>query len=282
MPRHMLVPPLIVFHLAMPAPPMSPDPGSMVEAERAFARDAAEKGTRAAFLAHLGEGSIVFEPGPVDARATWEAHADNPGLLSWEPEHAEIAASGEMGWTTGPWEFRAGGAGDEPVGFGEYASVWRRDASGAWKFAVDIGIPHGPHGGPPAEPALAPIRPLPAISTTPADVLAAERAFVAAARVGIAPAYREHGAPGVLLLRAGAARAEGVDAAAALAARQPLAWEPAEAFVSAAGDLGYVYGVALLAGAEDSAGYLRVWRRRPGEGWEIALDVATASPAEAP
>lgn len=281
MTRHVLVPPLLVFHLAMPAPQMSPDPGSLVEAERAFARDAAEKGMRAAFLAHLGEGSVVFEPGPVDARATWEAHGSNPGLLSWDPEHAEIAASGEMGWTTGPWEFRPGGAADEPAAFGEYASVWRKEASGAWKFAVDVGIPHGPHDGPPAEPVLAPVRPAPNNAATPADVLAAERAFVAAARAGIAPAYREHGAAGMLLLRPGAARAEGA-AAAALAARQPLAWEPAEAFVSAAGDLGFVYGVAIPAGAEDSAGYLRVWRRRTGEGWEIALDVATGPPVEAP
>ena len=282
MARHILVPPLLAFHLAMPSPQMSPDPGALVEAERAFARDAAEDGMRAAFLAHLGEGSVVFEPGPVDARVTWEAHGNNPGLLSWEPEHAEIAASGEMGWTTGPWEFRPSGAADEPVAFGEYASVWQRDASGAWKFAVDIGIPHGPHAGPPAEPALAPVRPAPAIATTPADVLDAERAFVAVAREGVARAYREHGAAGILLLRAGAARAEGVDAAAALAARHALAWEPAEAFVSEAGDLGYVYGAALPLGAEDSAGYLRVWRRRPDAGWEIALDVATAPAREAP
>jgi ketosteroid isomerase-like protein len=278
----MLVPPLLAFHLAMPSPQMPLDAGALVEAERAFARDAAEKGTRAAFLAHLGAGSVVFEPAPVDARATWEAREARPGLLSWEPEHAEIAASGEMGWTTGPWEFRPGGAADEPAAFGEYATVWRKSANGAWKWAADIGIGHGPHEGPPAEPALAPVRPGPLPASTPADVLAAERQFVDAARSGIGRAYREHGADGILLLREGAARAEGVDAAAALADRHPIAWEPGEAFVSQAGDLGYVYGVTRAAGGQDSAGYLRVWRRRPGDGWEVALDVATAPPLEGP
>jgi ketosteroid isomerase-like protein len=278
----MLVPPLLAFHLALPSQEMPPDPGALVEAERAFARDAAEKGTRAGFLAHLGAGSVVFEPGPIDARATWEAREARPGLLSWEPEHAEIAASGDLGWTAGPWEFRPGGAADEPVAFGEYATVWRKSAGGAWKWAADIGIGHAPHDGPPAPPVLAPVRPAPLPASTPADVLAAERTFIDAARSGIGRAYREHGAGGILLLREGGARAEGVAAAAAQAERHPIAWEPAEAFVSEAGDLGYVYGVARMAGGRDSAGYLRVWRRRPGGGWEIALDVATTPSREGP
>lgn len=106
----------------------------------------------------------------------------------------------------------------------------------------------------------------------------AERGFVAAAGAGIEAAYRERASGRLLLLREGSARAEGVDAAAELAARHPVAWEPAEAFVSEAGDLAWVYGLALLAGEQDSAGYLRVWRRLPDGGWRIALDVANASP----
>jgi ketosteroid isomerase-like protein len=274
-----LVPPLLGFHLLLPSPQASPDPMELVAAERAFAREAAEKGTRAGFLAHLGEGSVVFEPGPVDARASWEGREARPGLLSWEPEHAAIAASGELGFTTGPWEFRPGGATDAPVAFGEYATVWRKRSDGSWKFAVDIGIGHGPHSGSPAAPSLAPVDPAPTYSTTPADVLAAERAFIARGRGGIEGAYRESGATGVFLLREASSRAEGVDAAAELAGRHPISWEPSEAFVSEAGDLGYVYGVARPAAGGDAAGYLRVWRRRH-EGWQIELDVATVPAPE--
>lgn len=277
MSRRMLVPPLLVFHLAMPSPPAPPDPAALVEAERAFAREAAEKGTRAGFLAHMGGGSVVFEPMPVDARAAWEARKARPGVLCWQPEHAEIAASGDLGWTTGPWEFRPGIAADEPVAFGEYATVWRKTVSGEWKWAADIGIGHGRQAGPPAEPRLVTVGAPAGTATTPADVLAAERAFIAAAGAGIEAAYREHGAGGLLLLREGSVRAQGVAAAGALAARHPIAWEPAEAFVSEAGDLAWVYGLALPAGDQDSAGYLRVWRRRAGD-WEIALDVANAPP----
>lgn len=274
-----LVPPLLAFHLALPSPQTSPDPVVLVEAERAFARDAAEKGTRAGFLAHLGEESVMFEPGPVDARATWEAREARPGLLSWEPAHAAISASGDLGFTTGPWEFRPGGPADEPVAFGEYATVWRKEADGAWKFAADIGIGHGPHPGPPAEPILAPVAAAPAGAATASDVMTAERAFLEAARGGIEVAYRERGAQGILLLREGSPRADGIEAAADLAGRTPTVWEPSEAFVSEAGDLGYVYGIARAAEGGEAAGYLRVWRRAGDENWEIALDVATVPPA---
>ncbi|HEY7470899.1 MAG TPA: hypothetical protein VIE68_00995 [Gemmatimonadota bacterium] len=270
----MLVPPLLGFNFAFQAAP-SPDPAVLVEAERAFARDAAANGTRAGFLAHLGEGSVVFEPGPVDARALWEAREARPGLLSWVPEHAAISASGELGFTTGPWEFRRGGAADEPVAFGEFATVWRKRADGTWKFAADIGIGHGPHAGPPADPVLAPAATAPAVAATPADVLAAETAFLAAARTSVESAYQDHGEDGILLLREGAPRAEGTQAAASLAARVPAVWEPREALVSDAGDLGYVYGVARAAEGADAAGYLRVWRRSGDGPWRIALDVAT-------
>jgi len=271
----MLVPPLLLLQFGFPSAQYSPDASVLVEAERAFARDAAENGTRAAFLAHMGEGSIVFEPGPVDARATWEAREDRPGLLSWEPAHAAIAASGDMGFTTGPWEFRRGDSSEPPVAFGEYATVWRKRADGSWRFAADIGIGHGPHAAPPGEPELDPVGPAADVAATPAEVLAAERAFAKAAGEDLERAYRERAWPGILLLREGASRAVGVDAAAPLAGRLPVEWQPSEVFVSAAGDLGYVYGTVRPTGDPDAAGYLRVWRRLPGGEWRIALDVTT-------
>ena len=281
MTRHVLVPPLLLFQLGQPYAPVAPDPGVLVVAERAFARDAAEHGSRAAFLAHMGEGSVVFEPAPVDARATWEARPEGPGRLSWAPAHAEIAASADLGFTTGPWEFRPDPESD-PVAFGEYATVWRKDAAGSWKFAADIGISHGPHAGEPGVPVLASAGPVPDLTATPADVLRAERAFVRAAIGDVERAYREHAAPDVLLLREGSPRAEGRKAAIRLAARHPRRWEPWEALLSEAGDLGVVYGIARPAEGADPAGYLRVWRRRPGEGWRIALDVATSPPPGGP
>ena len=63
------------------------------------------------------------------------------GQLNWAPEFADIAVSGDLGYTTGPWEFRRSPK-DAPVAFGHYVTLWRKQNNGAWKVEVDIGIGH--------------------------------------------------------------------------------------------------------------------------------------------
>src|SRR5262249_39536644 len=69
----------------------------------------------------------------------------NPGSaaqLVWTPEFADISAAGDLGYTTGPWERRPGaGQGGAPA-FGHFVTLWRKQADGKWKAALDIGISH--------------------------------------------------------------------------------------------------------------------------------------------
>src|SRR5438445_1051794 len=75
---------------------------AIVEAECAFARAAATKGTRDAFLEFLTDDGIIFQPGPVNGKQFWQARAPRKGLLSWEPIFADVSLAGDMGYTTGP------------------------------------------------------------------------------------------------------------------------------------------------------------------------------------
>jgi len=60
-----------------------------------------------------------------------------------------------------------------------------------------------------------------------------------------------------------------------------LTWEPASAVVGSGGDLGYTVGrwesVITLANGSDSTiatgNYVSIWRKVPGEGWRVALDI---------
>jgi hypothetical protein len=54
----------------------------------------------------------------------------------------EVAPSGEMGLSTGPSKITSRGKPDAPPAYGQFVSVWRRDAGGTWKVAVDLGIGH--------------------------------------------------------------------------------------------------------------------------------------------
>lgn len=117
---------------------------SLVEAERSFSRTSDEKGIREAFLAWLAPDAIVFRPIPVEGRPVYESmDPAGPAHLIWEPEVAEIAASGEMGYTSGPYRLSPK-RGAEPMRFGHYVSVWKKQPDGAWRVFLDIGVPHDP------------------------------------------------------------------------------------------------------------------------------------------
>lgn len=255
------------------------DPSVLVAAERAFGRDVAERGIRDGFLAHLDDDAIVLQPGPENARETYEARPASPGLLTWEPAYAEIAAAGDLGWTTGPWEFRPGSPADDPVAAGHYVTLWRIGDDGTARAVLDAGVSHGPVA-PVAEPALRTLggsdsADPPAVA---ASLLDADAALAAAVRErGPEAAYAARAAADLRVYREGAEPAIGREAALAAAGRYgPVVPESAEARVSRSGDLGYVWGAA------PEGGYLRIWRRGPDGAWSLALDLATTPAREAP
>ena len=69
-----------------------------------------------------------------------------PGFhVTWTPEVAVVAASGDLGYTRGTNEFtvpdKSGGTMKMP---GRYLTVWRRGADGVWRCAEDYTTPMPP------------------------------------------------------------------------------------------------------------------------------------------
>jgi ketosteroid isomerase-like protein len=118
-----------------------PTVDQVIDAENNFVELARDKGIKKAFLAVSDENTIVFRPGPVSAEEFYKGKDEIPGLLSWKPMYARISKSGDWGYTTGPYTFQQN-AESEPVGYGDYFSVWKKAKNGNWKLALDIGIPH--------------------------------------------------------------------------------------------------------------------------------------------
>jgi ketosteroid isomerase-like protein len=113
----------------------------MVAAERAFAADASASNVRDAFLKAYDKDGVAFAPGPTSAQRLWESRSVNTNKLEWAPEVAEIAVSGDLGYTSGPWRFTAAGE-DKPSAFGHFFTIWHKDADGKWKVLVDHGVSH--------------------------------------------------------------------------------------------------------------------------------------------
>jgi ketosteroid isomerase-like protein len=129
------------------APPWGPppDPNALLEADRAFAAETAERGAEGWAAWFAEDGRMYRERGYVDGRAAIRdamvpAFADSTRALRWEPDTAVVAASGDLGYTLGHWEavVRTPG-GDSVVGRGNYVTLWRLQSDGTWKVATDIG-----------------------------------------------------------------------------------------------------------------------------------------------
>lgn len=277
---------------------------SLVEAERAFSGTSEDKGIREAFLTFLARDAVVFRPSPVAGRPVYEKMAaGDPTVLAWEPEVAEVASSGELGYTSGPYSVRPK-RDAEPASFGHYVSVWQREPDGTWKVLLDIGVRHdgpaAPAGppGPVASPAASPLPPL-----SPEALRDEEHAFGlragafenALAGKGARKALAEFATEDVRVYRPGRHPAVGLRAALAIvpakegkvnrAMRNPesrrtsykvgLAWS---------GDLAWSYGTVGSVGGKiprQGSTYLRIWRRVPPGAWKICLDVVLPVPPPA-
>jgi ketosteroid isomerase-like protein len=69
-------------------------------------------------------------------------------VLDWTPRSAEVAQSGELGWTWGEYTVSAKSEDGVPTeSWGKYVNVWRKNSAGEWKVIADIGNNSPPPDG---------------------------------------------------------------------------------------------------------------------------------------
>jgi hypothetical protein len=111
----------------------------LVNAEKEFAGFTASHTIREGFLKYMDTSGVVFQhANPVNALDLYRKQKAGSGILNWAPEFAVISASGDMGITTGPYEFKTTAVDSAPVR-GSFSSVWQINKEGVWKNMVDLG-----------------------------------------------------------------------------------------------------------------------------------------------
>jgi len=116
----------------------------LLAADRAFAQYSVEAGAAEAFKAYLLENALQLPAGraPIRGRnAIYESMVQAGGgyTLFWEPQEAEVAESGEMGYTWGTYTFTVATDSGETQSRGKYLNVWKKDEDGEWKVLIDTG-----------------------------------------------------------------------------------------------------------------------------------------------
>lgn len=259
----------------------------MVQTEQSFSKMAADQNTRDAFMAFIADDGLLFRPTAVNGKQWMREHPVPPSgkhpLLAWQPAFADVAAAGDLGFTTGPWEFKEDVKDEKPAGYGHFVTLWKKQADGSWKFVVDLGISHPTSGGPLKLWQPDPKQPK---KFKPVDVAVALKALLdrdAAylqqnQKEGLLKAFVANASPDVRLYRGGNLPFIGRTASAnALGlAKGQVKWTATGGDVSRSGDLGYTYGTYEITDATkvtEQGSYVRIWKNEGG-GWQIVLDVA--------
>ncbi|MGH7742408.1 MAG: DUF4440 domain-containing protein, partial [Candidatus Eiseniibacteriota bacterium] len=243
----------------------------------------AELGVRNGFLMFFANDALS-PPDSMPARMSARPAPVAPPYttLVWEPLAGEVSRSLDLGWLTGPFSY-LDGKGQRHHGV--YFSIWRRDADGLWRVALDAGI-----GTPGPVPEFSDSLFRAAGGSRSADSLTAEQAerseaqlrgaeaeFLAAQTRDARAAYAASLADFARLHRYGRVPLTARDSILAAVAREG-GWTSAHvirAEVSAAGDLGWTFGALKRrdGAAVRDAAFTRVWRRDAQGRWRIVVDV---------
>jgi hypothetical protein len=284
---------LIAVSLASQTLPTQPPPQiqtnqSIVEAEWTFIRNCERAGINASFLEAFHPEGLIFRPQPANGKEWYAKQPETKSRLSWVPAFSFTAASKDLGYNTGPWDWRPG-PGAEPKAFGWFFSVWKRNSAGAWKLFWDIGIPTRE-----AAFGVAALRvTIPSRKEThgleplsEAQALELDKKFAAKVKSeGIENAYQTHLAPEGQVFRSPAQPLAGWTKARTLLLGSPglRTWEPRGAAVARSGEILFVHGAYArdMEGKPPESGtYVRVWRRM-GAAWTLELDLESPQPPKA-
>ncbi len=114
----------------------------LIELESKFAQSVAEGGGRA-FATWFAEDAVTLSNGKPAVRgrgaiaqsANW---TPTEYALTWTPQGVEMGAANDMGFTWGHYEAKSMGRDGKPVVLkGRYITIWKKQADGAWKVAMD-------------------------------------------------------------------------------------------------------------------------------------------------
>ncbi len=114
----------------------------LLQTDVTFSELSEQKGRNAAFGDYAADGATLLRPYsmPVTGKDTivnlLAIHPDSGYVLTWKPIRAQVARSGELGFTYGTYVLNRKNGNKEQ---GTYCTVWKKDKNHSWKFVLDTG-----------------------------------------------------------------------------------------------------------------------------------------------
>ena len=128
---------------------MSQDEGraALMDVEHKFLGEAKSRGFTKAFLDYLSGESRLHRQQmlPLVGKTAINAFLSQKSLsVTWQPLTADIAQSNDLGYVYGSYEARDNPSASAAIEKGYFVRVWKLEAGGKWKVALDITHPLPP------------------------------------------------------------------------------------------------------------------------------------------
>jgi ketosteroid isomerase-like protein len=118
--------------------------GNLLNAEHVFLKSAQTGGMVKAFAKHLSPYARLHRNGVQPILGQEEIVkflVKTPVAPTWEPMFADVAQSGDLGYTYGSYELKATSNANATAEKGFYARVWKRGANDQWQVVLDTTSP---------------------------------------------------------------------------------------------------------------------------------------------
>ena len=115
---------------------------NIMNADISFSDMCRQVGMKKAFLQYIDNEGVLLRPDhlPImgaDAIDYISALSDTAYTLSWQPMHAEIAKSGDIGYSYGTYQLKM----KDTILRGTYVNIWKKENAGEWKFVLNSNNP---------------------------------------------------------------------------------------------------------------------------------------------
>ena len=115
---------------------------NLMAADRAFSEMSEKEGMKAAYLEYSDSNVVLLRPNvmPItgaDAIDFLITLDDSGYTFNWEPQRALVSTMGDMGFTYGVYGLHPKDM--DTTYYGTYVNVWKKQADGKWKLALDSG-----------------------------------------------------------------------------------------------------------------------------------------------
>jgi ketosteroid isomerase-like protein len=138
----------VVAASCAPSVNVEQEKAALMAADADWAKSTKNVDTFVSFLAPDGTIALAGAPamkGPTVVKSAFEPMLKSPGFdLSWQAARAEVAASGDLGYTIGTYTIKSTNMNGVPVTeTGKFQTTWKK-INGAWKVIEDTATANAP------------------------------------------------------------------------------------------------------------------------------------------